>query len=182
MYWLSETVFSFDGDSHANVSAEQGMTWSSLLPTWPSGIASYLPFSALSLSRNGTITQCKVRTDFHWIFGTQRRLINREFNKLLKVCFTTNCLQQQQMMEESWGLILHRIEIFILNEMPCHAQAKAQLLTLLLFFYSKFIWIRKKFSFFISIICFVVVLVFTGFIVNPWLNFMLHTDFEIPIF
>ena len=56
LYWLSETVFSFDGDSHANVSAEQGMTWSSLLPTRPSWISSYLPFSALSLSERNHYT------------------------------------------------------------------------------------------------------------------------------
>ena len=90
------------------------MTWSSRLPARPSGITSYLPFSALSEPLR---CQWKVRKDlrnFRWIFGIQDRFINREFDKLLKVFFTTNCLQQQQMME-SLGLILHRIEIFIQN-------------------------------------------------------------------
>ena len=121
MYWLSETVFRFDGDSNANVSAEQGMTRSSQLPTRPSGIIISPIFCTL-----GTIRErCKVRTDFHGFSLNIRHpeqpaqgFINWELDKLLKVCFTTNCLQQQQMMEESWGLILHRIEIFILNVKP----------------------------------------------------------------
>ena len=75
-------------------------------------------------SENGTIREVQSTNRFSRIFTeysaprAAQGFINRELDKLLKVCFTTNCLQQQQMMEESWGLILHRIEIFILNVKP----------------------------------------------------------------
>ena len=123
LYWLSETVFSFDGDSHANVSAEQGMTWSSLLPTRPSWISSYLPFSALSLSeRNHYTVQSTNRFSLNIRHSTQvdQSRVLQTFKSLFH-----NQLPSAATDEfESLGLILHRIEIFILNEMSCLAQAR----------------------------------------------------------
>ena len=121
MYWLSETVFRFDGDSNANVSAEQGMTRSCQAAN--TAIREH-HISHFLHSENGTIRGGakyeQIFADFHWIFGTKSSagVYQSRIGQTFKSLFHNQLPSAATDDGGKLGLILHQIEIFILNVKP----------------------------------------------------------------